>query len=146
MNIRASELAAAIAERINRALPEGFAVHAEQSVLRIRSSTRWHVNTDVDLRDFFDGIGGELDLSEVDVPRDYVFGRMALAVEQFLSTLQDDVSEELTIPWPPDITSTRLAMAMPFVEIDGKVLRSGFGQPDRLTIEFEPIELTGFLR
>jgi hypothetical protein len=146
MKIRASELATAIAALVNPALPEGFAVDAEHSVLRIRSSARWHVITNVDLRDFFDGIGGDLDGSETDVPRDYLFGRMALAVEQFLGTMQDDVSEELTVPWPQDVTSKRLAMAMPFVHIDGKVLRSGYGHSDRASIAFAPIELNAFLR
>ena len=145
MDIRASELAHAIAERVNPSLPDGFVVHAEQSILRIHSSTRWHF-TNVDLRDFFDGIGGELDLSEADVPRDYVFERIAVAVEQFLGTMQDSVSEELTMPWPQDVTSQRLSMAMPFVAIDGKMLRSGFGQSEQLTIEFEPIGLAALVR
>jgi len=145
MNIRASELAAAIAERVNTGLPEGFAVHAEGSVLRVRSSTRWHF-VDMDLRGFFDGIEGELDLPDGDVPRDYLFERAASAVSQFLGTLQDYVTEELTVPWPQDQTSRRLAMAMPFVEIEGKAIRSGFGQPEQLTIEFEPIGLARLLR
>jgi hypothetical protein len=145
MIIRASELAAAVAERVNPALPEGFSVVAAHGVLRIRSSSSW-TWAETDLRGITAGSENDVDLPDAAVPREYLFDRVAAAVEQFLSNLQDYISEELTVPWPEDRATSRRAMAMPFVAFDGHKLRSGFGHPQQPSVEFPLIELPPLVR
>ena len=145
MLIRASELAAAVAERVNPALPEGFSVVATDDVLRVQSSSTW-TSAATYLASMTVGGEDNMELPDGAVPREYLFDRIAGAIEQFLSNLQDYVSEELTVPWPQERTSKRMAMAMPFVAFDGQRLRSGFGDPHQPSVEFPAIELTPLLR
>ena len=145
MSIRASELATCIAVRVNPFLPDGFRVVAERGTLRIQSSTRW-MSVTCDLRDFLDSVEDPLESPEAGVPVDYVLDQAASAVLSFLTTLQEYISEELTVPWPQDRAAARLAMAMPFVTVEGKTLRSGFGQPEQVSVEFPAIELATLVR
>ncbi len=143
----AARLAQRLAEYINPALPDGFRVTADDSDLLISSSSYWLGVGGYDLRQHFDPLVEQQDGDEV-MPGDLGderMDRLTSAIESFLSTTQDDISEALTVPWPQERSADRFAMAMPFTIRRQRVVHFGYGDPENPTVDLGAIDLGEFL-
>jgi hypothetical protein len=90
-------------------------------------------------------VGGNANAALIDDETDETPGeRAARAVRGFLSAMQDDISEELTEPWPEDIG---YQMALPGAREEGGQVFLWYGDNESdPRVAFPPIDLTNLGR
>ena len=112
-----------VARRVSPVLPDGFVAWDERGSIMIRSTN--------------DPIGQESHLSALVTP-DPDCQSLRIGVLNVLNTLQDYISEALTIPWP----STDHEMALPDVVCAEGTLRFWYGDGTRPVLAFQPIDIS----
>jgi hypothetical protein len=125
-----SEFAADLSHVVAAILPDRFEVSARGATIALRSGSDG-VNTD--LPGFFTEGDGRAD-------------QIVSASMSILNTIQDFVSEGLTVPWPQDVDSVALRMAMPGASLAGERLTLWFGRPDKPSVAIGELNIGSLLR
>ena len=126
--VNGDELAAALADRFQRIVPEGFQVRDDDGML-------WY-SVDPALSFWGGGGSGSYVRLNFDSHHGPLNERVVAVSEHSLNELQDFVDEESALPWPGDRT-----VPLPHAEIIGTKLHLWFGDADAPVLECEPIDL-----
>ena len=118
----ARSLLDALLARLNEVLPAGLVAVEEEGVVGVAKEGAFWGGYD-----YASLVGGAEDLAKAEV----------IAVESVLSTVQDQVSEYMSEPWPPGGYAGD-ALAPPFAELSGQELRLGYR--DALELPAIPID------
>lgn len=123
----ARRLAAALVSRLAKLVPQGISILMDDA--RIALARGNEILAKADLEPILDQAGDVRDL-------------VVMALTNALSTIQDFVAEELTIPWPA-AGSGRSAPTLPLpdVSMDSMNIRLWFGDEASPVLELQPIPL-----
>jgi hypothetical protein len=123
----ATALATALAERLDRALPQGFSAQASGTTILVRRAHLGQVDS-TDIEWVF-----ERDLSLAE--------NLTWAADRVLDAVQDIVTEALAEPWPRPDPDSREVLPTPGTTIAGTTLRAWYGAERRPVLELDPIPM-----